>query len=181
MKFYPSLFVVPLLLSQHLSAFVFSGTLSSSDLLATDSTAKTFYYDAFALTNTTSSPITIADFTLDVGPNMKPWMNLWDTAVLPTLDWESPVSIYDLAIQTSSSSTAGEAVSFSSFTLPAFAEYQIAIATSDYLEDGALLDTYEISFSASGVVLTQVPEPAILATLLGLLCVGLNLSRRKNR
>ncbi|MCH7225493.1 choice-of-anchor tandem repeat NxxGxxAF-containing protein [Haloferula sp. A504] len=138
-----------------------NGELTPSDFLATDSTSKTFYYDLYELSNPTASSVTVT-LTIDAGALLRPWAAYWSTPLLPTPDWESPTDIYSAADNTQSSATPGDTISFASFSLPAGATYQLAVATQNYNQDGAQLDTYLLSVDGTGVEIEAIPEPSSL-------------------
>lgn len=160
---------------------VVNGSISSSDLVGQDGFGQ-FYYDVYNLTVSGTSSITIS---MQAGPNMIPWVALWDSVVLPTSDFDS---IYGSAAQNNNTSTAlGDLISLSPFTAQPGVTYQIAASSMEYLPT-THLDDYQLIIdydTLDGTVTqTQVPEPAAL-TLIGLgmgsICLGRHRAPARSR
>lgn len=153
---------------------MYGGVLTAFDFLATDETGS-FYYDLFELANTGDGDETVT-ISVDPGVDLWPWVGWWPGQPFPLENWSDPVDIYALAGDFGPATGRGDSVSPSPFVIEVGEIVQIAVATNDYNEDGALFDSYTLSVDANTIrvtPLTAIPEPRQAAILLAGSCLAL--------
>lgn len=149
------------------------GELTSGSFLAQDSVGE-FYYDAYELTVSADTTVTV---TLS-SPDFAPWLALWESVVLPASIWESGTTDLYTAATSIDAGNVGQTIGFDFFAITGNT-YQLAVATFNY--NPTPLGAYALSFETSGApfAVTTVPLPAALWLLLPAL--GLVFTRRRVR
>ena len=170
-------------MAAHAGQIVVSDSLSTTDFLGKDKFGQ-FYYDAFDLTVTAPTAITLS---MQAGAALEPFLLWWDHVVLPTFVWQdgAAIDLYADANDINSSFTPGALITLDSFVATPGISYQLAATTVGYLT-AAGLDAYTLTVdygtAPEGTVtlrqLHPVPEPATSA-LLGAGLLGFVYRRRQ--
>lgn len=149
------------------------GELTTGSFLAQDSVGQ-FYYDAYELTVSADTTVTV---TLS-SPDFAPWLGLWESVVLPASSWESATTDLYTAAASIEAGNVGQTIGFN-FLATTGTTYQLAVATSNY--NPTPLGAYALSFETNGAPFTVTTVPLPAALWLFVPALGLVFTRRRTR